>query len=92
MMFSLSFCTFLQVGKSFCREEILNGEFWPRTPAGNTVINQTCAGGKTGYKSRTCNSPDTWQPVYSYCISEELNIVVNAANVSGSLQPKTLLL
>ncbi|GLD59544.1 adhesion G-protein coupled receptor F3-like protein [Lates japonicus] len=35
--------------------------------------------GKVGYKSRTCDG-STWQPVFSYCVNEELNKVVDAAD------------
>ncbi|XP_034435233.1 adhesion G-protein coupled receptor F1-like isoform X2 [Hippoglossus hippoglossus] len=54
---------------------------WPKTPNGGTVINQTCENGKTGYKSRTCNDDSTWQPVFSFCISQKLQKVLTAAEV-----------
>ncbi|XP_044024247.1 adhesion G-protein coupled receptor F1 isoform X2 [Siniperca chuatsi] len=70
----------LYEGAKFCSEESQNGEFWPKTPAGDTVINRTCTEGRTGYKSRTCEVNTAWQLVYSYCINEELNKVLNAAD------------
>ncbi|XP_034436688.1 adhesion G protein-coupled receptor F4-like [Hippoglossus hippoglossus] len=54
---------------------------WPKTPNGGTVINQTCENGKTGYKSRTCNDDSTWQPVFSFCISQKLQKVQTAAEM-----------
>lgn len=75
---------FLQVGDQFCSEEVVNGEIWPKTPAWDTAINRTCAEGRVGYKSRTCDG-STWQPAFSYCVNEELNKVVDAADVSVAL-------
>ncbi|XP_069014879.1 adhesion G protein-coupled receptor F4 [Embiotoca jacksoni] len=69
----------IYAGDAFCEEDEVNGEVWPKAPAGNTVLNRTCPIGRTGYKSRTCNSPE-WQDVYSYCVKEELRKVVNAAD------------
>ncbi|XP_071334668.1 adhesion G protein-coupled receptor F4 [Trachinotus anak] len=66
-------------GETFCSEEELNGEIWPKAPSGDTVINRTCAAGRVGYKSRTCQGT-TWQPVFSYCVSQELNRVFNEAD------------
>ncbi|XP_067428732.1 adhesion G protein-coupled receptor F5-like [Thunnus thynnus] len=62
-------------GKQFCSKD----GFWPKTPARDTVINRTCEEGKVGYKSRTCKGPE-WENVYSSCISQELNKVLNAAD------------
>ncbi|XP_060947070.1 adhesion G-protein coupled receptor F1-like [Limanda limanda] len=53
---------------------------WPKTPKGGRVINQ-CDDGKTGYKSRTCGDDGEWQMEFSSCISEELNKVINLAEV-----------
>ncbi|XP_030262132.1 adhesion G protein-coupled receptor F5 [Sparus aurata] len=66
-------------GKPFCREEVVNGSFWPNTPAGDTVINRTCPAGRVGFSSRTCEGRK-WQQVYHSCVNEELNKVVNAAD------------
>ncbi|XP_055362478.1 adhesion G-protein coupled receptor F3-like [Betta splendens] len=68
----------IYAGSIICTE---NGTdvFWPNTPAGSTVINRTCAEGRVGYMSRTCIGP-TWQPVYDYCINQQLNAILNKAN------------
>lgn len=80
-------CSFTtKAGEKFCNEEVKNGEFWPKTPNGDTVINRTCPHGRVGYKSRTCEDA-TWQEVFSKCTNEELGKVANAANVSGSFFP-----
>lgn len=79
----------LQAGEKFCGEETLNGIVWPKTPDRDTVINQKCEAGRVGYKSRTCESSN-WQPVFSACVTEELNAVSNAAEVSAALQIMTL--
>lgn len=71
-----------KVGEKFCSEEVKNGELWPKTPDGDTVINRTCPQGRVGYKSRTCEDV-TWQEVFSKCTNKELGKVANAANVSG---------
>lgn len=81
-------CIFLQAGKQVCNEDWNEG-FWPKTPAGATVINRTCASDRVGYKSRTCEG-STWQPVFSYCVKQELNNIVNAAEVSVAKQPMTI--
>ncbi|XP_074471928.1 adhesion G-protein coupled receptor F3 [Sebastes fasciatus] len=65
-------------GKTFCIEENVNGQYWPKTPAGDTVINTTCPEGRVGYKSRTCDGT-TWQSVFPNCVDEELKKVLNAA-------------
>lgn len=75
---------FLQAGVSFCSED----GSWPKTPDGATVINRTCEVGRVGYKSRTCQGT-TWMSVSSYCVSEQLNKVVGAADVSVALQLMT---
>ena len=49
------------------------------------MINRTCEAGKVGYKSRTCKETK-WDDVFSACISEQLNKVSNAADVSMALQ------
>ncbi|XP_068433665.1 adhesion G-protein coupled receptor F3 [Clinocottus analis] len=41
----------------------------------DTVVNITCAEGLVGYKSRTCDGT-AWQPVFYYCINQQLNKVV----------------
>ncbi|XP_034755690.1 adhesion G-protein coupled receptor F1 [Etheostoma cragini] len=66
-------------GAPFCKEEWINKDFWPKTPEGNTVINRTCEVGRVGYKSRTCKD-GTWRPVFYYCIDENLNKVLDAAD------------
>ncbi|XP_031733169.1 adhesion G protein-coupled receptor F5-like [Anarrhichthys ocellatus] len=58
-------------------EEDMN---WPKTPAGDTVINHTCEAGRVGYKSRTCERIGTWQDVFYYCVNKELNKVSNDAD------------
>lgn len=72
---------FSKVGDVICDDNVTDGDIWPKTPAGATVINQTCTEGRIGYKSRTCIGP-TWQPVFFYCINQQLNAVSNDANVS----------
>ncbi|XP_040919861.1 adhesion G-protein coupled receptor F3 isoform X2 [Toxotes jaculatrix] len=67
-------------GDKFCSEEEVNGENWPKTPDGDTAINRTCPQGRVGYKSRTCEGA-TWLRVVSNCVSEELNKVLNAADL-----------
>ncbi|XP_061602945.1 adhesion G protein-coupled receptor F4 [Cololabis saira] len=69
----------IYAGESFCEEETLNGDIWPKSPAGATVINRTCAEGRVGYKSRTCDKPGTWQDVFSNCVNEELSKISDAA-------------
>lgn len=59
----------------------MNGEIWPKTPAGDTVINRTCTHGRVGYKSRTCEG-STWQPVFFKCVNQELSKVAHNAEVS----------
>lgn len=71
----------LQVGEKFCRKEDTNGEMWPKTPDGDTVINRKCTGSRVGYKSRTCKG-STWQPVFSKCVKQELEKVSKDADVS----------
>lgn len=66
-------------GAKFCPEEMVNGEVWPNTPAGDTVINQTCPEGRIGYKSRTCEG-SKWKAVFSSCVKQELNKLLNAAD------------
>ncbi|KAI3364066.1 hypothetical protein L3Q82_010895 [Scortum barcoo] len=66
-------------GAKFCSEHEINQVLWPKTPAGNTVINRTCQEGRVGYNSRTCEGT-TWQAVFSYCVSQELNKISNAAD------------
>ncbi|KAM6906827.1 adhesion G-protein coupled receptor F3 [Lycodopsis pacificus] len=53
---------------------------WPKTPAGDTVINNTCEAGRVGYKSRNCELTGTWQNEFDYCVNEELNKVSNEAD------------
>lgn len=84
--FHCFFFSFLfQEGASACEEETGDGVTWPKTPAGNTVIIQTCPPGRTGYLSRTCDPDSEWQPVFSSCINIELNKVVDSAEVSVAL-------
>ena len=64
----------LQEGETFCEKD----EFWPNTPAGDTVINRTCEEGRVGYKSRTCNG-NTWQDVFFHCVDQELKTVTKSA-------------
>ncbi|XP_076613054.1 adhesion G-protein coupled receptor F3 [Chaetodon auriga] len=66
-------------GSSFCSGELVNGDVWPKAPAGDMVINRTCAEGRVGYKTRTCEVT-TWQPVFSYCVNQELVQILKAAN------------
>ncbi|XP_039873875.1 adhesion G-protein coupled receptor F3 [Simochromis diagramma] len=68
----------IYAGKPFCKEELLDEDTWPKTPAGDTVIIRTCPAGKVGYKSRPCNGP-AWQAVFSSCVSEQLNKISNTA-------------
>lgn len=75
---------FLQAGERFCSEDEINGEIWPKTPDGDTVINRTCPDGRVGYKSRTCKG-STWQLVFSQCVNVELDKVLNSADVSVHL-------
>ncbi|XP_034554758.1 adhesion G protein-coupled receptor F4 [Notolabrus celidotus] len=66
-------------GKAFCEEEMLDGEFWPKTPNGDTAINRTCAEDKTGFKSRTCKDLN-WQPVFYSCINQDIQNNLLAAD------------
>ncbi|XP_071399914.1 adhesion G-protein coupled receptor F3 isoform X2 [Centroberyx affinis] len=68
----------IYAGKRFCSKEVLNGEEWPNTPDGDTVVNHTCEEGRVGYKSRTCEGGQ-WLIVYSYCVRVQLKKVLNAA-------------
>ncbi|XP_008302533.1 probable G-protein coupled receptor 115 [Stegastes partitus] len=70
----------IYAGKGFCDQEVLNGDVWPVTPAGQTLINRTCPEGRTGYRSRTCDMNRVWQEVFPSCVSEELVKVVTAAD------------
>nr|XP_046228186.1 adhesion G protein-coupled receptor F4 [Scatophagus argus] len=69
----------IYAGAKFCSEEELNGEIWPKTPDGDTVINHTCPVGRVGFKSRTCIG-SIWQMVFHSCVSQELKKVLNAAD------------
>uniref|UniRef100_A0A7N6FCD0 Adhesion G protein-coupled receptor F3b n=1 Tax=Anabas testudineus TaxID=64144 RepID=A0A7N6FCD0_ANATE len=62
----------------FCDENVTDGDIWPKTPAGATVINRTCPEGRVGYKSCTCDGP-AWQPVFDYCVNQQLNTLLNSA-------------
>ncbi|TNN84997.1 Adhesion G protein-coupled receptor F5 [Liparis tanakae] len=63
----------------FCMEESdLVGDYWPKSPSGDTVLNTTCAEGRVGYKSRTCEGT-TWQPVFYYCVNEQLDKINDEA-------------
>ncbi|XP_043962751.1 adhesion G protein-coupled receptor F5 [Gambusia affinis] len=64
----------------FCKDETLNNEVWPKTPAGVTLFNRTCPPRRVGYKSRQCGPEGEWKEVFSQCISEELSKVTDAAN------------
>ncbi|TMS12345.1 Adhesion G-protein coupled receptor F3 [Larimichthys crocea] len=66
-------------GEQFCEKETINGEIWPKSPSGDTVINRTCPVGRIGFKSRTCIGK-TWGEVFPSCISEELNKISNTAD------------
>uniref|UniRef100_A0A3Q4BJA8 Adhesion G protein-coupled receptor F3b n=1 Tax=Mola mola TaxID=94237 RepID=A0A3Q4BJA8_MOLML len=48
---SLMFYAFLKVGEKFCTEDEINGEIWPNTPDGDTVINRTCPDEHSNYSS-----------------------------------------
>lgn len=72
------------VGQKFCEEYPENGELWPATPDGDTVINRTCEPGRVGYKERTCENGQ-WQPVFSSCVDEQLAKVLDAAEVCVTL-------
>ncbi|XP_051909553.1 adhesion G protein-coupled receptor F4-like [Hippocampus zosterae] len=65
-------------GDTFCEEE---GDLWPKTPDGETVIKRTCPEGRVGYESRTCQGKD-WQPVFSNCVSHHLVNLTKAAEVT----------
>ncbi|XP_073349593.1 adhesion G protein-coupled receptor F4 [Pagrus major] len=69
----------IYAGERSCPEDVVDGYIWPKTPAGDTVINRTCPEGRVGYNSRTCDG-GAWQSVYHSCINEQLNEVVNAAD------------
>ncbi|XP_032399273.1 adhesion G protein-coupled receptor F5 [Etheostoma spectabile] len=66
-------------GAPFCKQDRINNDSWPKTPAGATVIIRTCEVGRVGYKSRTCIHR-TWMDVFYYCIDENLNKVLDAAD------------
>lgn len=80
-MTSVRLLGIFQAGEKFCTEEDLNGEIWPKTPSGDTVINRTCPQGRVGFKSRTCDD-SAWQPVFSKCVNQELSKVAHTADVS----------
>ncbi|XP_060908736.1 adhesion G protein-coupled receptor F4 [Labrus mixtus] len=69
----------IYVGSGSCPDDWLDGDFWPKTPYDDTAINRTCPEGTTGYKSRTCQGR-SWQPVFYYCVNQELNKIVSAAD------------
>ncbi|XP_061898343.1 adhesion G protein-coupled receptor F4 isoform X3 [Entelurus aequoreus] len=62
-------------GELFCKED---EDLWPNTPDGDTVIKHTCPDGRLGYQSRTCQD-NTWQPVFSSCVSKHLLATLEAA-------------
>ncbi|KAK2856565.1 hypothetical protein Q5P01_005300 [Channa striata] len=66
-------------GKSFCNDDVIGGDLWPKTPAGATVINRSCSDTTKGYKSGTCVGPD-WQPIFLYCIDQQLYNILNQAS------------
>ncbi|KAM9840796.1 adhesion G-protein coupled receptor F3 [Aulostomus maculatus] len=61
----------IYAGDPFCAEETLEGDLWPKAPAGSTVVIQTCPEGTRGYKARTCDGT-TWMSVFSYCVNQQL--------------------
>lgn len=65
-------------GATFCNEDILSGELWPKTPSQDTAVNNTCEVGRVGYKTRTCGGT-SWMPVFTSCVNQELNKISNAA-------------
>ncbi|KAA8583425.1 hypothetical protein FQN60_015971 [Etheostoma spectabile] len=81
-----------QKGAPFCKQDRINNDSWPKTPAGATVIIRTCEVGRVGYKSRTCIHR-TWMDVFYYCIDENLNKVLDAAddfvNAASNMLNKT---
>ncbi|KAK7907332.1 hypothetical protein WMY93_015944 [Mugilogobius chulae] len=66
-------------GAKFCKEEIKDGDFWPKTPTGDTAVNKTCPPGRVGYKTRTCVGT-TWDDVFFFCVNEQLDKISNAAD------------
>ncbi|XP_077409539.1 adhesion G protein-coupled receptor F4 [Vanacampus margaritifer] len=60
---------------TFCKED---GDSWPKTPDGDTIIKQICPEGRVGYESRTCKG-NTWQPVYSKCVINQVFNLMKAA-------------
>ncbi|KAM6915099.1 adhesion G-protein coupled receptor F3 [Xenentodon cancila] len=62
-----------------CNEEKINGDVWPKSPAGSTVINRVCSEGRVGYRTRTCDKSSVWQDVFSNCVNEDLNKIADAA-------------
>lgn len=70
----------IYAGEKFCEEEIIDGDFWPKTPFKATVINQICPEGRSGYKSRTCEGPK-WMDVFYHCVNEQLNNLLDEAEM-----------
>ncbi|XP_055088209.1 adhesion G protein-coupled receptor F4 [Periophthalmus magnuspinnatus] len=65
-------------GAKFCPEETINGAVWPKTPAGDTAVNNTCPVGRVGFQTRTCTGT-IWDQVFDFCVNQELNKISNAA-------------
>ncbi|XP_020774487.2 adhesion G protein-coupled receptor F5 [Boleophthalmus pectinirostris] len=66
-------------GAKFCKNETVDGVFWPKTPAGDTAVNNTCSAGRVGFKTRTCMGT-MWDTVFDSCVNQELNKISNAAD------------
>ncbi|XP_026197602.1 adhesion G-protein coupled receptor F3-like [Anabas testudineus] len=64
---------------TICSEDVTDGDLWPKTPAGATVIINKCPGDRFGYKSRTCIGP-AWQPVFNYCFNQQLKTLLKEAD------------
>ncbi|XP_029902870.1 adhesion G-protein coupled receptor F2 [Myripristis murdjan] len=65
----------IYANEKFCEKD---GDEWPKTPDGDTVINRICGEGRTGYKERTCKGKE-WQSVFDNCVKEKLYLVLKKA-------------
>ncbi|KAM9354201.1 adhesion G-protein coupled receptor F3 [Pholidichthys leucotaenia] len=69
----------VKAGDIACPEELFEGQVWPKTPDGETAVNQSCPPGRVGNKSRTCKG-NQWKPVFPACIDEALNKLSDTAD------------
>ncbi|XP_029353008.1 adhesion G protein-coupled receptor F4-like isoform X1 [Echeneis naucrates] len=70
----------IYANERFCSQEEMDGDIWPKCPAGDTVVNQECPNGRVGYKSRTCIDT-AWQPVFFNCVNQKLKKLFGEADM-----------